>query len=423
MHPFTLIFLVALAAHVMVQLWLARRQIMFVEANMGVVPSGFATAVTLVEHSKAAAYTVARQRFGMLEAIVDALLLLWLTLGGGIARIGSVASALIGSPLLAGTLHVLGVFAALALLSLPFNAYRTFVLEQKFGFNRTRPAVFAADQVKAWALGLLLGGAMVACVLWIMASTGTSWWLVGWAVWLAFMLLITWAWPRIFAPLFNKFSPLEDQALRQRIDALLERCNFHAKSIFVMDGSRRSSHGNAYFTGLGREKRIVFFDTLLSILTPAQVESVLAHELAHFRLRHVPQRLVAGALMSLAGFALLGWLARQAWFYGALGVPGGTNAAALVLFILVTPAFSWVVSPLLAAWSRRHEYQADAFAAAHSDPQALAEALVKLYKDNASTLTPDPIYSAFHDSHPPPAARIERLNAFLSSKAPAAAAP
>jgi STE24 endopeptidase len=337
--------------------------------------------------------------------------LLGLTLGGGISRIGKIATALSDSPLLAGTLHVLGVFAALALLSLPFSAYRTFVLEQQFGFNRTRPAVFVADLLKAWALGLLLGGAMVACVLWIMASAGSSWWLVGWAVWLTFSLLITWAWPRIFAPLFNKFSPLEDQALRERIDALLERCDFHAKSIFVMDGSRRSSHGNAYFTGLGREKRIVFFDTLLSSLTPAQVESVLAHELAHFRLRHVPQRLVAGALMSLAGFALLGWLALQPWFYAALGVPIGSSAAALVLFILVTPVFSWIVAPLLAAWSRRHEYQADAFAAAHSDAQSLAEALVKLYRDNASTLTPDPVYSAFHDSHPPPAARIERLNA------------
>ncbi|MGB5103361.1 MAG: M48 family metallopeptidase, partial [Steroidobacteraceae bacterium] len=212
-------------------------------------------------------------------------------------------------------------------------------------------------------------------------------------------------------PLFNKFSPLEDPSLRARIDALLERCGFRAKSIFVMDGSRRSSHGNAYFTGLGREKRIVFFDTLLESLTPAQVESVLAHELAHFRLRHVPQRLVVGAVLSLAGFALLGWLALQPWFYTALGVPAASNAAALVLFILVTPAFTWVVSPLLAAWSRRHEYQADAFAARYSDAGSLAEALVRLYKDNASTLTPDPLHSTFYDSHPPPAARIERLRA------------
>jgi STE24 endopeptidase len=411
MHPFTVVFLAALAAHVAVQLWLARRQVAFVERHRHAVPSGFGSAVTPEEHSRAAAYTVSRQRFAVVETIFDALLLLLLTLGGGIALMGDAVSRITQSPIAAGTLHVLGVFAVLAVLSLPFGLYRTFVLEERFGFNRTRPAVFVADTLKSWALGLLLGSAVVACVLWIMASAGRAWWLVGWLAWLGFSLLVTWAWPRIFAPLFNKFSPLEDQSLRARIDALLERCDFHAKSVFVMDGSRRSSHGNAYFTGLGREKRIVFFDTLLATLTPAQVESVLAHELAHFRLRHVPQRLVVGALMSLAGFALLGWLALQPWFYAALGVPRGSDAAALLLFILVTPTFTWVVAPLLAAWSRRHEYQADAFAAAHSDAESLAEALVRLYKDNANTLTPDPVYSAFYDSHPPPAARIERLRA------------
>jgi STE24 endopeptidase len=301
------------------------------------------------------------------------------------------------------------VFAVLTLLGLPFTVYQTFVLEQRFGFNRTRPATFVADQLKGWALGLVLGGAAAAAVLWIMASSGSSWWLVGWAAWLTFSLLVTWAWPRLIAPLFNKFSPLEDAPLRERIDALLARCDFHAKSIYVMDGSRRSSHGNAYFTGLGREKRIVFFDTLLSSLAPAQIESVLAHELAHFKLRHIPQRLVVGAGITLAGFALLGWLAAQEWFYAALGVPEPGNAAALLLFVLVVPAFTWLVSPLLAAWSRRHEYEADEFAARHSDARSLSEALVKLYKDNATTLTPDPLYSAFHDSHPPPAARIERL--------------
>jgi STE24 endopeptidase len=222
--------------------------------------------------------------------------------------------------------------------------------------------------------------------------------------------------------LFNRFTPLEDQALRARIDALLKRCGFHAKSVFVMDGSRRSSHGNAYFTGLGREKRIVFFDTLLTTLTPPQVESVLAHELAHFRLKHVPQRLVAGAIISLAGFALLGWLSRQPWFYSALGAPAASDATALVLFILVTPVFTWLVSPMMAAWSRRHEYQADAYAAEHADAQSLADALVRLYKDNASTLTPDPVYSAFHDSHPPPAARIARLQSLRAGPSERSAA-
>jgi STE24 endopeptidase len=221
--------------------------------------------------------------------------------------------------------------------------------------------------------------------------------------------LITWAWPRLIAPLFNKFSPLDDAELRARIDALLDRCDFHAKSVYIMDGSKRSAHGNAYFTGLGKEKRIVFFDTLLSSLTPPQVESVLAHELAHFKLRHVPQRLLASAALSLAGFALLGWLSRQSWFYSSLGVSEPGDSSALLLFLLVIPVFSWVVSPAMTAWSRRHEFEADAFAAEHSDASELADALVRLYKDNASTLTPDPIYSAFYDSHPPPARRIERL--------------
>jgi STE24 endopeptidase len=409
MHAFTIVFLAALAAHLAVHVALARRQIVFVGAHRGSVPAGFAAAVTREEHAKAADYTIAKQRFGILEAVYDAIVLLWLTLGGGIASIGAAAAAISDTPLASGTLQVLGVFAALALLSLPLGIYRTFVLEQRFGFNRTRPGVFASDQGKAWVLGLTLGGAIVACVLWLMASAGTYWWLLAWLAWLTFSLLVTLAWPRLIAPIFNRFSPLEDQGLRARIDALLERCGFHAKSVFVMDGSKRSSHGNAYFTGLGREKRIVFFDTLLARLTAAQVESVLAHELAHFRLRHVPQRLVVGALLSLAGFALLGWLSRHDWFYLALGVPEPSDAAALLLFVLVTPVFSWIVSPLMAAWSRRHEYEADAFAAGHSDGQALADALVALYKDNASTLTPDPVYSAFHDSHPPPAARVARL--------------
>jgi STE24 endopeptidase len=420
MHPLTIAFMLALLAHLCVQLWLARRQVAHVEAHRTTIPAGFEAAVTVADHAKAADYSVARQRVGMLEALYDSAIVLALTLGGGIALIGhSVASA--GWPgVLTGTLHLLGVFALLAVVALPFTVYRTFVLEQRFGFNRTSPATFVADQLKGWAIGLVLGGSLSAGVLWIMATAGTSWWLVGWAAWLAFSLLVTWAWPRVIAPIFNRFAPLQDAALRERIDALLARCDFHAKAVYVMDGSKRSSHGNAYFTGLGREKRIVFFDTLLSSLGPAQIESVLAHELAHFKLKHIPQRLVAGAAMSLVGFALLGWLSRQEWFYAALGVPVRSDAAALLLFLLAVPAFTWVVSPLLAAWSRRHEYQADEFAARHSDARSLAEALVKLYKDNAATLTPDPLYSAFYDSHPPPPARIERLRALAG---PAAAGP
>jgi len=419
MHPFTVAFILALLAHLCVQLWLARRQIAHVEANRTTIPAGFEAAVTAAEHAKAADYSVARQRVGMVETLYDSVVVLALTLGGGIALIGNLVAAAAWPGVLAGTVHLLGVFALLALVGLPFTVYRTFVLEQRFGFNRTSPATFVADQLKGWALGLVLGGGLSAGVLWIMATAGASWWLVGWAAWLVFTLLITWAWPRVIAPMFNRFAPLQDANLRERIDALLARCDFHAKAVYVMDGSKRSSHGNAYFTGLGREKRIVFFDTLLSSLGPAQVESVLAHELAHFKLKHIPQRLVVGAASSLVGFALLGWLSRQDWFYAALGVPARSDAAALLLFLLVVPAFTWIVSPLLAAWSRRHEYQADEFAARHSDAQSLAEALVKLYKDNAATLTPDPLYSAFYDSHPPPPARIARLRALVGAGAAA----
>jgi STE24 endopeptidase len=409
MQTFTTIFLLALAAHLSVRLWLAWRQMRYVVAHRHAVPDGFTSVVSPAEHARAADYVAAGVRLDMVDAVYDTVIALALTLGGGIAVAGAWSGALAGGGVPAGTLHLLGVFAALALLGLPLDIYRTFVLEERFGFNRTRPGTFVADRLKGWALGLVLGGAMVACVLWIMAKAGTLWWLLGWAAWMAFSLLVTLAWPRVIAPLFNKFSPLEDTALRARIDALLERCEFHAKAVFVMDGSRRSSHGNAYFTGFGREKRIVFFDTLLGSLSPPQIESVLAHELAHFKLRHVPQRLVVGALLSLAGFALLGWLAGQDWFYVALGVPQPSDSAALLLFMVAAPAFTWLVSPLLAAWSRRHEFEADAFAAQHSDARSLAEALAKLYKDNATTLTPDPLYSAFHDSHPPPALRVERL--------------
>ena len=418
MHPFTALFVLALVAHVLVESWLSRRQVASVLRHRTTVPRAFESAVSPEEHTKAADYSAARQRLGNLETIYDAVVVLALTLGGGIAALGTFSGEIAGEGVAAGTLHILSVLAVLSLAGLPFSVYRTFVLEQRFGFNRTRPATFVADLLKGWLLALVLGGAIALAVLWIMGTAGPWWWVVGWLAWLGFALLATWAWPRLIAPLFNRFTPLEDAALRARIDALLARCDFHAKAIYVMDGSRRSAHGNAYFTGLGREKRIVFFDTLLSSLGPVQVESVLAHELAHFRLRHIPQRLAAGAVMSFAGFALLGWLSSQDSFYTALGVPSPGDSAALLLFLLVTPAFTWVVSPVFAAWSRRHEYEADAFAARYSDAGALSEALVTLYKDNATTLTPDPLYSAFHDSHPPPAARIERLRALGAGAAP-----
>jgi STE24 endopeptidase len=408
-HWLTVAFLFALAAHLAVQIWLSRRQENHVAAHRNAVPTAFADTVTLAEHQKAADYTVARQRFGRLEILVDAGVLLLLTLVGGIALLGEFAAGLGLPRVWTGTVHVLATFLAVSAVSLPFSAWRTFVLEERFGFNRTTPKVFIADLAKSLVLGGLLGGAIVAVVLWVMSASGPHWWLIAWGVWTAFSLTLLWAWPRWIAGIFNKFVPLEDQALRARIDALLARCDFHAKAVYVMDGSKRSAHGNAYFTGLGREKRIVFFDTLLQSLTPVQVEAVLAHELAHFKLKHIPQRLVVGSVATFAGFALLGWLARQEWFYSALGVGVPSDSSALLLFLLALPAFTWVITPLGAAWSRRHEFQADAFAARFSNGPELARALVGMYRENASTLTPDPLHSAFYDSHPPPVARIARL--------------
>jgi STE24 endopeptidase len=411
-HWLTTAFVLALTAHTAMQWWLSARQARHVAAHRNRVPQAFADLVTPAEHAKAADYTVARQRLGRWETLYDIAWLLVLTLGGGIETLGRAAASLgFGSPVITGTVQVMLVMLLLGVVSLPFAVWRTFRLEQRFGFNRTTPALFVADVLKSAALGALLGSAVVATVLAVMTSAGRHWWWFAWVAWMVFTLVLLWAWPRWIAGLFNKFTPLSDQTLRERIDALLARCGFHASHVYVMDGSKRSAHGNAYFTGLGREKRIVFFDTLLQTLTPPQVESVLAHELAHFKLRHIPQRLVVSALTSLAGFALLGWLATQAWFYSALGVSTPGPASALLLFVLAVPTFTWVLSPLAAAWSRRHEYQADAFAARYSSGPELAHALVRLYRENASTLTPDPVHSAFYDSHPPPVQRIARLSA------------
>ena len=416
MQLITSVFLVAVALSVAVHVWLLGRQARHMRAQAQCVPAEFQGFVTPEEHARACHYSVARFPAAIAETVADALILLALTVGGGIALIGTSTRALTGgSGVVAGTAHVLGVLVLVALASLPFTAYRTFVLEERFGFNRTTWTTFAADLLKSVVLGAVLGGALVAMLLWIMDRAGERWWLLAWLAWLVFSLLLSWAWPRWLAPLFNQFKPLQDAPLRGRIEALLARCGFQSSGVFVMDGSRRSAHGNAYFTGLGRQKRIVFFDTLLSSLNPGQVESVLAHELGHFRLRHIPQRLVLSAALSLAGFALLGWLAQQSWFYTGLGVPEASNAAALLLFVLVVPVFTFLGGPLLAAWSRRHEYEADEFAAVHADGRDLADALVRLYRDNATALEPDPLYSRFFDSHPAPVDRIRRLRARLAA--------
>ena len=423
MHWLTLAFLVAVAAHVTVQLWLSVRQVRFVSAHRETVPDAFADTISAADHRKAADYTVARQKLGRLDSLIDALVLLALTLGGGISWLHEIAFGFGLPELLAGTLHVLMVFLLLAVISLPLSLWRTFVLEERFGFNRTTPRTFVADLLKSCALGALLGGAVITVVLWIMSAAGNYWWLIGWIAWTGFSLTLLWAWPRWIAGFFNKFVPLEDATLRARIDALVARCGFKASDVYVMDGSKRSAHGNAYFTGLGREKRIVFFDTLLQSLSPIQVEAVLAHELAHFKLKHIPQRILVGATMTFGGFALLGWLANHGWFYSALGVDQAGNSSALLLFLFALPAFSWVVSPLMAAWSRRHEFEADAFAVRYSDGDELARALVKMYQENASTLTPDPVHSAFYDSHPPPVARIAHLAAHRKPAADPTALP
>ncbi len=411
MHPFTLIVLLALAAGLLLDLWLLGRQRRHVAAHRDQVPGPFRDRITLEQHRKAADYTLAKVRLARLQALYGAGLFLLFTLGGvidGLDRLwqqGGLPPLAQGTGLVASTLLLLGM------AELPFSLWRTFVLEQHFGFNRTTPGRYLKDLLLQLLLLALLGLPLLAAVLWLMQRAGAFWWVYAWLLWTGFTLFVSWAYPSFIAPLFNRFTPLPEGELRDRILGLLERCGFHSDGIFVMDGSRRSAHGNAYFTGLGRRKRIVFFDTLVERLEPAELEGVLAHELGHFRHHHVRKQLLLGSALSLAGLALLGWLAQQPWFYHGLGVTRPSDAAALLLFLLVAPLFSQFLSPLLALLSRRHEFQADAFAARQTGAEPLISALVKLYRDNAATLTPDPLYSAFHDSHPPAPVRIAHLAA------------
>ena len=408
---FTAVFLFALATSVGIQLWLARRQIRHVLAHRGAVPAHFADRVTLAAHRKAADYTAARTRLSMIELGLDAAVLLALTLGGGLAAIERWIASF-GWPQLAHDVSLVVAVAVLAgALSLPLAWYRTFVIEERFGFNRTTLALWIADLAKGAAIGAALGIPLLALVLWLMARAGSLWWLYAWLAWVAFQVLILALYPTVIAPLFNRFSPLADPGVRERIERLLARCGFRAKGLYVMDGSRRSAHGNAYFTGFGAARRIVFFDTLLARLGPEEVEAVLAHELGHFKLKHVIKRTIWFAAASLALLALLGWLVGEPWFYAGLGVPGPAPryGVALVLFMLALPAFTFVVSPVAAMYSRRHEFEADQYAARNASARALVAALVKLYEDNATTLTPDPLHSVFYDSHPPATQRIARL--------------
>jgi STE24 endopeptidase len=409
MNVFTLIFVVVIVLNVGLQLWLSQRHIRYVAAHRDRVPDAFKARIPLSAHQKAAHYTITRTTFAQYELLIGTVLLLIWTLGGGLNLLDTAWRQLQLPGLITGVAVMLSVYAIVAVLDLPLSAYRTFVVEQRFGFNRTTPRTFVMDVLKRSVLLLIIGTPLAALVLWLMNNAGDRWWLYVWIAWMIFSLVMTWAYPVFIAPLFNRFRPLDDEDLRNRIEALLTRSGFSSKGIFVMDGSLRSTHGNAYFTGFGTHKRIVFFDTLLKELEHKEIESVLAHELGHFKRNHIIKKIVLMASLSLLGLALLGWLIELPWFYHGLGVSQASVHIALILFLMVAPVFSVFLQPILAALSRKYEFEADDYAAQHSDPVSMIGALVKLYKENAATLTPDPLYSAFHDSHPPAPVRVAQL--------------
>ena len=417
----SLLFAAAVLAQWLLRAWLASRQVRHVAGHRAQVPEAFAQRISLAAHQKAADYTLAKARAALIDMTLGAVVLLAWTLLGGLDALNQQLLEWMG----AGLWQQLALLASFALISglveLPLSLYQTFVLEQRFGFNQMTLRLWLADAAKSTAMGAAIGLPIAALILWLMGSAGDLWWLWAWAVWTGFNLLLMWIFPTFIAPLFNKFRPLEDESLKARVTALMQRCGFAAKGLFVMDGSRRSAHANAYFTGFGAAKRVVFYDTLLKQLAPGEVEAVLAHELGHFKHRHIIQRIVVMFGLSLAGFALLGWLSNQVWFYTGLGVrpnisldpsmaAAPNDALALLLFMLVVPVFTFFISPLFSQQSRRHEFQADAYAVAQASGADLASALLKLYEDNASTLTPDPVYVKFYYSHPPATERLARMH-------------
>ena len=412
----TLVFAAALLASLGVKFWLATRQIRHVAAHRNAVPPAFAATITLAAHQRAADYTLAKGRFGLLTMAFGAAVLLGWTLLGGIDTLNSLLRDAV-QPRWGDMAYQLALFVSFVLIGgvfdLPFELYSTFRIEQQFGFNRMTWKLYVADMFKGLFVGALIGLPIATLMLWIMGAAGGLWWLWAWGAWMGFNLLALVLYPTVIAPLFNKFVPLADESLKARVQALMTRCGFAAKGLFVMDGSKRSAHANAYFTGFGASKRVVFFDTLLNKLSPGEVEAVLAHELGHFKHKHVTKRIASMFAISLVGFALLGWLSTQVWFYAGLGVRpsiGAPNdAVALLLFLLVTPVFGYFVSPLFAQLSRRHEFEADAYACKQSSGGDLASALLKLHEDNASTLTPDPVYVRFYYSHPPASERLAAL--------------
>jgi STE24 endopeptidase len=411
-------FALALCASVVLKFWLASRQMRHVAAHRDAVPAAFAQHISLAAHQRAADYTIAQSRLSVLELAWGAAVLLGWTLLGGLHLLNRQLLQWMDPGLAQQVAVLVGFFVVGSALDLPFALYRTFVLEQRFGFNKTTPRLWLQDFAKSTVLGLVIGLPLVTLIVWMMGSLGASWWLWTWCVWVAFNLLLLWVYPSWIAPWFNQFKPLDNPSLQQRVDALMQRCGFRSQGFYVMDGSKRSAHANAYFTGFGNSKRVVFYDTLLAQLSEAEVDAVLAHELGHFKHRHVPKRMLSMFGLSLVGFALLGWLAQQVWFYTGLGVlpnmDGGNSALALVLFMLVLPLLSSFVAPLLAQFSRQHEFEADAYAVQQANGVDLANALLKLYQDNASTLTPDPVYVRFYYSHPPASERLGRMRSMAA---------
>ena len=406
---FSSLFVIMVITHLLLELWLSARQVRSVIHSRPAVPEHFSDVLTLEQHQKAADYTAARQKLGQIELLYGAVLLLGWTLGGGLEWLDQLWRSMELDALYLGIGFILSLMVVGTLLESPFSLYRTFVLEAEFGFNRTTVSTYLNDLGKQFLLLLLIGVPFVGVILWLMGMASPLWWLQVWAVWMGFTLLMIWAWPTFLAPLFNEFKPLENENLAARIEALLQAVGFDCDGIFVMDGSKRSGHGNAYFTGLGKKRRIVFFDTLLETLSEEEILAVLAHELGHFHHNHIKKRLLLGAVTTLFSLAILGWLIEQPWFYQGLGMSTASDHAALVLFLTASAPFSFWIQPMMAAYSRKHEFEADAFAAQHTEANDLISALVALYRENAATVTPDRLYSAYHDSHPPAPVRIAHL--------------
>lgn len=409
----TYFFIGLLSATTFVRIWLAIRQIRHIQTHRSQVPNAFSEKISLAAHQKAADYSTEKTRLGLVELVVQALLLVMLTLGGGLQWIDNLwANTFPTYPIVYGALVICMAMLVTSLVDLPFDYFKTFVIDEKFGFNKMTKSMFFSDLVKHSLVGLVLGAPILFAALWLMQSAGNYWWFYLWIVWSVFNIVMLAVYPTFIAPLFNRFTPLADDSLKRRIESLLSKCGFKSQGLFVMDGSARSSHGNAYFTGFGSSKRVVFFDTLLNRLNTDEIEAVLAHELGHFKHHHVIKRIILIFLMSFIGLAALGWLMNQAWFYQGLGVSNASHHMALILFLLVSPVFLFLVRPLMANYSRKNEFEADDYAAKQASATHLVEALVKLYRDNASTLTPDPLHSAFYDSHPPASIRISKLAAY-----------